>query len=260
MSAFQHSAVERLVSRLSALGLPAQSYTIPAYTGYSKLTDDKATEVRCVEAYLGAAQGKPGYDAYGVVQTFLPEYPNLALVLLIDRRQSDGALSPDFPTFSIEVDRKFSLGFLPIVYTAFNDLDPTGKNCGLLVQSYQSQVGLADLIQAGMYSWKLLLNFKKSGQLAQIAVDFHDPYTSALAALLLPIMSALVGDIHFIRRTETISSLKIPLRGPADSWSYIDNSSTALDQGFEIARSYLDRHYREAGLTQNTNVVISRER
>jgi hypothetical protein len=234
---------EQAVQRLQQLGLSATWYVIDHFTGFASITNRPAVTVSCLEVCLGPSHAKPDYDAYAVAQTFHPDYPNMALIFLIERHRETGTLNPDPATFSVEIDRKYSRIFLPLMHTAFNQGDPSGQGRGLLVQSYHSQMTLGDLVQASTYSWRLLLRFKRDGQLAQIAVDYYDPYSTFVANLIRPLMGLVGGDVHFIRRTEQNSVIQMPVQNPAGGYFLVGDNSTALDQGIRLAMTYLDRHY-----------------
>jgi hypothetical protein len=237
-----------LANRLNTQGIVSECYTIPAYEHYGSLTDNRPADVNCLEAYLGPSPSHPGYSSYAIVQTFLPRYPSIALTLLKELRDTDKAPHPEPSKFSIEVDKKFSTIFLPTVYSAFNSLDPSGQNRSLLVQSYLSELTLSDFLQASGYTWKLLLRFKRDGQLAMIAVDYFDPLSTCIARVMGVTQKLFGGDIHLISRTPTSSDLKIPIRNPNGGYHLITDNSTALDKGFEIAISYLEKHYQTNGV------------
>lgn len=244
----QSSAFTGFANQLSHLGLEAEWYVVPSYEGYSALTASQPADVYCLEARLGASPDKPGYSSYAVVQTFLPHYPSVALTLLAELRDTDRQPSSEPAKFSVEVDRNFSTLFLPAAYSAFNATDPTGQNRSVLVQSYHSEMTLPDFVQASLYTLQLVRRYKRDGQLAMIAVDYYDPLTTAIAGVMRFIQSVAGGDIHLVRQTPTRSSLKIPIRNPNGGYHFIDNNSTALDKGFQLAIRYLDNHYQTHGV------------
>src|SRR5258708_36025091 len=138
---------DQVVATFAASGLSSEWYVIHAFEGYKDLTEG-ATDVYCLEVCLGQATGKPEYDTYAVAQTFAANYPSLALVFLVDLRRSDRKPSPTPAKLSVEIDKQFSCFFLPVMFKGLNVLDPTGQQRGLLVQSYHSEMTLADLLQA----------------------------------------------------------------------------------------------------------------
>lgn len=240
----QRALLDQLVAKFNQSGLPAQRYTIPAFAGYSAL-GPALTDVECVEACLGPTPGKPGYKSYAVAQTFLPRYPSLALTFLVELRDTDRSPSGTPAKFGIEVDKKFSTLFLPFMHTALNPLDPTGQARGLLVQSYNAEMTLADFVLASYYSAALVLRFKRDGQLAQIAVDYFDRLSRMIAGALQS-LGRLVPNIHLLPRTSEPSTLQIPIRDQHDGFRLLSSSSTALDAGFRLAFLYLDAHYQAA--------------
>ncbi len=247
----RQQAVELLVERLNAKGIPSEWNVIPSFEGFNSVTRDRATDVYSVEAHLGPSPNHPGYSSYAVTQTFCPDYPNMALVFLTDLRDGDKKPRVEPATFNIEIDRKFSTIVLPLLFTGFNDLDPTRQRRGLLVQSYNSDLTLGDLFLASLYTWKLVTTFKRDGQLALIAVDYYDPLIKAIAAIVTLGQRIFGGDIRHVPRTKELSSIKIPIRADG-GYHLLDRSSTALDRGFAIARSYLDGH-----ILQSTNSLSS---
>ena len=114
MIAERRATFEKLVKDITARGLAANWYTIPAFTGYAPLTDGQPVDVDCAEVCLGPAVNKPGYDAYVVAQAFLSKYPSLILTTLTELRHEDRKPSPDRFTFDVEIDKKVSTIFLPI--------------------------------------------------------------------------------------------------------------------------------------------------
>jgi hypothetical protein len=247
------SVMQNAASRLIDSGLPSQWYMIPAYTGYGALTAGRPTDVYCLEAHLGEAHGKPEYDAYAVAQLFLPNYPSLALITLVECRKADRQPGLGQPVYSAALDKKFSRVFLRTMHTAFNALDPTRQGRGLLVQAYHAKITLGDLVGAGINTGALILRFKRDGQLAQIAVDFDDPLTTLVAGVVRPCMRLAGGDVHYIPRTKTLSSLQIPIRDSGGAYHAIGDNSTALDRGLEIAKTYFDHHYQKFGYVACSN-------
>jgi hypothetical protein len=244
--------MQNTANLLSNSGLPSQWYVVPAYTGYGALTGERPTDVYCLEAHLGEAHRKPEYDAYAVAQLFLPNYPSLALITLVECRKEDRLPGVEQPIYSAALDRKFSRVFLRTMHTAFNALDPTGQGHSLLVQVYHAKITLGDVFGAGINTSALILRFKRDGQLAQIAVDFDDPLTMLVARVVGPFIR-LAGDVHYIPRTKTPSTLQIPIRDSGGAYHAITDNSTALDSGFEIGKTYFDRHYQKCGYVAFSN-------
>lgn len=234
--------LSRLVEHFQGLGLPAQWYTLPACGAYAALTDGVPTDVHCVEVCLGPSPGEPGYSTFAVAQLPLPRYPNLALTALVSLHEKSRTPSPRAARFSIAIDSKFSMQFLPAAFSAFNALDPSAQGRSLLVSSYSSEMQASDLLHASVYSAKLMRRFRRDGQLAMIAVDYHDPYSRAIAKALKYFRFA-IPDMHLVLQTLVPSKLRIPIRAPGDGYHELTGSSTALEQGFAIATGYLDRHY-----------------
>jgi hypothetical protein len=238
-------AYQLLAQRLTALGLPARTCTFRDFTGYTPVTGLEA-DVHHLEAYLGPAPRKPGYDSHAIVHGVDPRYPSLAHVFLAELHHETREPSPTPPTYSRAIDPRFDGIFLATMTSALNHLDPTGGARGMLVQAYNAAMTLGNLVTAFASTWTLLMRFKRDGQLALIAVDYADPLTKAVATACAPVMRAL-GDIHVVPRTEQPSAVHIPFRG-ADGGTYLRaHASTALDEGFRIARRYLDAHYRRSG-------------
>ncbi len=241
----RHSILDRLAGRLSAAGLPAEWYTIPAYQGFAALTGGMGVDVHCIEARLGSAPGYAGYSSYAVAHIFLPGYPTLALTSLVELSDVDRRPGSRPAKFGPTVDRKFSAKFLPAMFSGLNDLDPSGGGRGVLVQSYNAEMTTSDLFYSTVYSLWLVTRFKRHGQLALIAVDYYDPLT-VLIANGLRRLRRIIPDIHLVPRTAARSTVKIPVRRPGDGHYIVDGGSTALDEGFALARAYLDEHYRSS--------------
>jgi hypothetical protein len=248
---------DRLAASLTGLGLPADWYVVPNFTGVRVVAGDNPVDVYCVEALLGASHSRPGYQTYAVAQAFVPQFPSLALLFVVERRESDEQPSDGLPEFDADLDRKFSTVYLPTMNVALNELDPTGRCKGLLVQAYHSKMTPSNFARASVYSWQLLRRFKRDGQLAQIAVDYSDPLVAFIASVMRPLMFLVGGDVHMIRRTPEPSTIEMPIRNPAGGYFLIRDNSTALDQGLRLACSYLERHYQMAGLTNVSGALHS---
>lgn len=234
--------LEQTANQLRASGLSAEHYCIPSFSGYSPVMQVPQTDVYCLEARLGPTYQRAGYSSYAAAQIFDPEYPSMALILMISRQDEDNSLDSVQPVYTPGLDKAFSDVFLPLMHTAFNSLDPTGGNKGQLVQAYNARMTLSDFPQATVLSVKIISRFKKDGQLASIAVDFEDPFQTAIAKLLKPMR--FIRDLHHIPRTAQRSAIQIPFKSSTDTPYLITDSSTALDQGFAIAKRYLNEHYR----------------
>jgi hypothetical protein len=235
-------AYQHIVSRLNDQGLPTQSYTVPAFTGFGPVTDGLPTNVFCIESLLGPAVDRPGYSTYAVAQNFPDCFPNLALTLVVDLKDAEKQPHPAPTRLNVDLDKKLSTIFLPALYTAFNDLDPAGQNHSILVQSYNSEMTLSDLLLASKYTLDLLLRYKRDGQLAMIAVDYYDPLSTTIAKFMQLGRRIFGGDIHLISRTKVVSAIKIPIASPGGQPYLVESSSTALDQGFALARHYLTKN------------------
>ncbi len=238
------AAFEKVTSHLCDQGLPTEWYVLPNYAGYAAVTGGESVDVYCLEALLGVSHLKPDHKTYAVLQAFDTRYPNLGLITLVERRISDGAPNTTSqPVYNHRIDNKYSYTFLPAMHTALNALDPTGHGKSLLVQSYHARITVGDLPQAIVATVRLMLRFKRDGQLAQIAVDFDDPLTVFIARLVGPL--AANRSVHYLSRQSTLSGLEIPLRNPFQKSLYcIGNNSSTLDEGFVIAHNYLDQHYQ----------------
>lgn len=242
ISVMREAALSQLCDRLQASGLPATAYTLADCDGYAAL-DAAATVVHCVEALLGPSPGCPGYSTYALAQLPFPAYPNLALTCLVSLRDGDRQPNPAPAKFSVAIDSKFSTLFLPAAFSAFNALDPSGQQRSLLVGSYSSEMLASDFWHASIYSYKVLQRFKRDGQLALIAVDYHDPYSRAIARVM-KYFRRVIPDLHLLVQTPTPSALRIPVRAADGQHRFLIASSTALEEGFRIAFQYLDAHYR----------------
>ncbi|GAB4530582.1 MAG: hypothetical protein OHK0046_51250 [Anaerolineae bacterium] len=239
----QREAVfEAAAHELQRLGLKARWYVCPAGYGME-------LPVHTLEARLGPSE-VAGYAMYGVAQVFSPEYPSLAVVYVIERHEENGSIGTHQPTFNVENDKHFSRVFLPRLFTAFNPLDPTGQQRGVLVQLYNARLSAADLIGASGYTLHLMTSFKKQGQLALIAVDFDTFLMRLVSSLAGPIAALVTKDIYQIARTRTPSALALPVEDGQGGFTSINTSSTALDAGLDIARQMLDTHYQQADLAK----------
>jgi len=231
-------ALGQAAAQLKAVGLEAEHYVIPDFSGYQAVTGSARNDVHCLEVRLGPACQMPGYTAYAVAQAFDPAYPSMALVTMIERKDADGTIGTRVPIYNPAVDGPYSNHFMVTMHSALNVLDPTGQGKGQLVQSYHTRLTWSDLVYSSVLSIKLLRRFKKDGQLAEIAADFDDALMRTCSVVIRP----FARDLHFFPRTEELSTIHIPLRARSGGPHLITNNSTALDQGFAVARRYLDEH------------------
>src|SRR5262249_53065912 len=153
------------------------------------------------------------YDAYLLAQTFHPRYPSLAILTMVERHRQTKEPSQEAAIYSVVIDHKFSGVLIPIMNSAFNDLDPTGQERSQHIQEYHAKMTYGDLVKGMGIFVKLVARFKRDGQLANIAVDYDDPLIRFVATLLRPTVGR-VGNIHWIPRTQTVSDLQIPIRNP----------------------------------------------
>lgn len=234
-------------SQLQEEGLDTNFYVIPDYDGYASVMEVPRTDVYTLESRIGRAYNRPGYSMYGVAQVFDARYPSNALILLINRRDADNAPIAEPGRYNPGVDRGFAYKFFPLMNTAFNRLDPSGQNKGVLIQTFTASLKLNNLPQIIDVSMQSIGGFKKAGQLASIAVDFDDRMMRMAASLLKPISSS--RNLHYIPKVDHASSIQVPLQDPTQPEPFrLANFSTALDEGFAIAQQYLDQHYQAATL------------
>jgi hypothetical protein len=222
--------------------LPTRSYIIHNYDGYFAFTG-ASTTVYCIESRLGASISRAGYSTYAFAQCFSPDYPSLVLTFVADLQDSDR--QPCLPAhIDRRIDTPLSTIFLPVLFKAFNDLDPTGQGRGLIVQSYYSSMSLGDLVHGSLYTLQLIARFKRDGQLAIIAVDFADPILLAMSSIIRVGSWLLGGDIYLYPRTATTSTIKMPVQDLQGEIFSIHGSSTALDAGLMLASRIFSTHYQ----------------
>src|SRR5438309_341598 len=116
------TCLEDTCQKLSALGLQSRHYVINTSDAYLPVTQCTA-DIYCLESCLGEAHNAPDYQCYAIAQLFDPNYPNLALVALVERHRKDGTPGKTQPTYNRQIDHAFSYLWLPTMYTAFNPLD-----------------------------------------------------------------------------------------------------------------------------------------
>jgi hypothetical protein len=231
--------IDQRIARLQQQ-LPTTSYVIPAFEGFSAFTGGK-TDVYCLETRLGASAKHTGYSTYAVAQSFSSSYPSLILTFVVDLRDSDKKPSSDLAKIDRRIDGKLSTIFLPAIFTMFNELDPSGNNRGLVVQSYHSEMAFGDLIHGSVYTIQLLRRFKRDGQMAIIAVDFADPILLAMSAAIRGITRLFGGDIHLMSRVAAESEIKMPILKPGGGSYLVGGNSRAVDMGLMKAKTYFDR-------------------
>jgi hypothetical protein len=242
-----HKTFELVAAEFERAGLTTSWYTIPSSIGYERLTHELLEKIYCLEVQLGASE-VDGYITYAVAQLFSASYPTMVVTFLVERRVSDRMLASHLPIFTARNDKVFSGIFLPIIYKAFNHLDPSGGQRGVLVQLYHGKMSLSDLLQGLVYTIKLILRFKKEGQLAIVAVDFNDPFIRWIARVSDAIFAFMSSNVHQIPSTAELSSVEIPILDGSGNYKTL-RFSTALDQGIALAASYLDKHYQSQGFT-----------
>lgn len=229
----------QLCEKLNNKGLETRWYKIPSTFGYSALTEQyHSDEIYCLETYLGQSQLK-GYETYGVVQVFLSNYLSLSVMMVIERSSSDHSIAKHQPIFNKVNDKNLSTIFLPLLFTAFNELNSADEKCGIIVQLYNTKISPSNLFNSSIYTVKLLTQFKKKGQLALIAVDFDDSLMRFVARIARPIATLIAGDVHMIPSTSQQSMNKIPLDDGKGGYFIYDQNSTAFDKALKLAISYL---------------------
>lgn len=234
--------LEQTSEQLTDQGLASRWYVIPDYEGYASITDGKC-DVYCLEAHIGESP-MSGYESYAVAQLFSTKYPSLGVLFLIDRHKETGIIGEHQPIFSVENDTNFSRIFLPLMFSAFNQLCPTPTKRGVLVQIYQTKMSFWDFVHSSVYTFQLMMIFKREGQLAIIAVDFDDPLIKWVARLIGPLAGIFMGNIHQIPATKTPSNIKIAVEDGKGLYYELNKFSTAINEGFELATTYLDKHYQ----------------
>lgn len=193
-----------------------------------------------IESKLGASRSHPMYSIYAIGQIFDLDYPNLVLVAVVVMDEKTGEPCRFEVEFTKEIDTNLSSIFLPIIYRAFNTLDPTGRNRGQVVQRYaNARVLPEDFLNAARLTFKLLPYAKSVGQCGTIAYDFTDFLTRIIAGLITPL--ARRYNIHLFTPTKQISSQVILLRNRAapDAKPYLLQNTTALDAALTVAYTLL---------------------
>ncbi len=229
--------LESVASQLNT-HFPTVAYIIPTTEDFGG-SPLQQRDGYCIESCLGHSAKHEGYSTYALAQSVCAAYPTLVITFVVDLRDPDREPAHGPARITAAIDHNLSAFFLPAIFTAFNDLDPTGRRRGVVVQSYNAQMALGDLLPGSLYTVQLVRSFKRDGQLALIAVDFSDPLLLAMAGLLGRLTSILGGDIHLFRRTEVTSSTQMPIQREGGGYYFIGDNSVALDQGIAIAREYL---------------------
>jgi hypothetical protein len=237
---------QNVISSISKLGFQAEYYSIPNYSGYSVVLNKNKDTVYCLEVKLGDSIVS-GFTTYAVAQIFDSSFPTMLLVLAVDKSTDGQELGKHLPCYTRSMDKFYSAKFIPFMHTAFNELDPTGKKKGILIQSYYSKMTLGNLLAATIYTWKIITSFKRDGQLAQIAVDFDNRLIKTVATIMRP-LTGVVGDMYHIPRTSVASQIRVPIRLANGDFGFVEDHSSALDEGIRLAQTYLRNHYQRYGL------------
>ncbi|MEO0596169.1 MAG: hypothetical protein AAF126_08685, partial [Chloroflexota bacterium] len=157
--------LDAIIKSLEANGLEAEWVRIESYDGLAPLGDAFAGEQYQVKVRLGESH-IDGYEAWGIVTVVSPEtYPSLAHIQIVELSKDGQQIAPHLPIFTPEVDRNYAAVLLPLMHKALNSLDPSGKEKGLLIQSYNNKMTLATMRNSSEYSRDLVLSFEEDGQL-----------------------------------------------------------------------------------------------
>ncbi|MBF6126434.1 hypothetical protein [Nocardia brasiliensis] len=232
-------ALQAAAGELSSFETHVVTYSTPD-GAYAPLTGSAEAAVFSLEvAVQRPAFRKPGYTVWAIFQVFDPRQPNLALVRTVERRDSDGTPVEDHrrPLYNMELDRLFTRGCLPVFHSALNELDPTGRGQSQFVTCYHGRLTATALVQMPWLGFGLFHRFRSDGQYAVIIADFHEPLGEPLLAVVKYVMTV---DARFLPRRKAMSLLRTPLRGEDGTIHRVGGMSTAVDEGFVIARRYLD--------------------
>ncbi|WP_280432770.1 terpene synthase family protein [Nocardia brasiliensis] len=230
-------ALAAAADELSAFGARIEHYQVDT-GGCSALTGVPGSEVFSLEARVGPAHRRPGYTVWAVFQVFDPRQPNLALLRMIERRDSDGLPEQDRrrPLYNTDIDRRLCRILMPVFNRALNPLDPTGRNRSLYATCFHGRVTKVNLAQQLWLALGLFRRFRDDGQAAVIITDFHEPLAAPLVHLARMVTTR---DAHLLPCTATGSAAHTLLRRRDGTIAQIGGMSTAVDHGITLARRYL---------------------
>jgi hypothetical protein len=216
-------ALTRAAASLAARKLDAHVYETGAVSGLS---------VR-----LGPAHRRPGWSTYAVLEVLDPEFPNLAILTVLDRRDDDGEplTGPDNPIFTVPIDNRLVRYVIPAARSALAELDPTGARRGIVVLRAPGRCTIADTCALPVWMAFVLRSARRTEQ-GLIFTDFqrYERVARVCARLLRG------KRLHLFPRTAEPGRLpmRLPSVRPDDPLAEI-RFSTATDAGLAVAQSYL---------------------
>lgn len=224
--------LERIKNEMQQAGVETSYYMLDDYKGYTAVTGNKSDTVYCIECHLTG-------NTYAIAQIFWEDFPNLILVSLVALEDSGEPVKNE-ATFTKNVDAKFSQIFLPLMYRAFNTLDPKDQLRSVVIQRYTHvRLLLEDFFPAIFYTFKLMVGASLTGQLATIAGGSNDILIRIIARMFKPFSKW--ANIHLISEQKQTSAISIAVQNRTNPMAapFEITSSTALDECLLIAKQYV---------------------
>ncbi|MFJ3880241.1 hypothetical protein ACIPW5_22635 [Streptomyces sp. NPDC090077] len=229
------SVLEGAAAAPALAGLRPQVYELGA--------EGRGPHVLGLGARLGSAHRRPGWSTHAFLELTDPDYPNLGLITVCDRRDADGRPMADrrHPVLSTRLDDRFVRRFITTARLALAELDPTGLSRGVAVIRNPGRTTAGDTLIVPLWVALLLRGCAWRTQLALVIVDFGGFERTARTAV------RLVGrhPLHLFPATGTPATA--PMRLPATLPGRPPDDlvfSTATNAGLAAARRHLGRHRR----------------
>ena len=226
---------------LTQKGLSVQIFVNHDVSGYGTITKNQTDTVYSLYIEMGPGINST-HKTVGLGQIFDENQPNLTMITMIDVDEN-GKVTDQPVLFNVHNDYIWSTCILPIMYTAFNVLDPERRFRGQVIQRYTgTRIVWRDFVPAIFYTLRLLIGRGMTGQCATIACDFDDPLTHIVANILKPISNNPKSKVTILSATKGLSPIKISVPNPHSPNAALQTieSTTALDTCFLIAQKYLN--------------------
>ncbi|MER7763110.1 hypothetical protein [Streptomyces sp. NPDC097619] len=225
----------------AALSRAAAAPALAGMSAHSYEMDAAGRQVWGLAARLGPAHRKPGWSTHAHLELVDPDRPNLGLITVLDRHDSDGrpvAGSRD-PVLTARLDGRFVRGFITTARLCLAELDPTGGARGVAVIRNPGRTTPADALVVPLWVALLLRGCAWHTQLALVIVDFTGFERTARTVV------RLVGrqPLHLFPATgiPAAAPMSLPATVPGAPPGELAFSS-ATDQGLAAARRALDDH------------------
>ncbi|MFI6211384.1 hypothetical protein ACIBCD_05265 [Nocardia brasiliensis] len=187
---------------------------------------------------LGSAHRMPGWSTYAHLQVIDPDQPNLAILTILDRRDSDGVplAGRRRPVYTPRLDYRLVRRFIPAARLALAELDPAGRFRSVVIERAPGRATILDILIMPVWFWLLFRSCAWRTQAVHIIVDFYS------LAPVAKLMAKFFARHHLHLFPATHIPARQPMHLPAAGTGRLPaqiHFSTATEHGISTARRYL---------------------